>query len=314
MKFADCFTPLTPFSAKAIKDAGFAGVCRYLGAKTHASWGKGLTPLEVAIATAADLLIVSNWEGNSTYPGYFTAEQARQDAADAFVEARWIGQPLQTAIYFSVDYDAQPADFPAVAAYFRTIYENLGAHYSIRAYAKAALLEYLTTHCPFLGPSWEPAAWDNSVVLPGIALFQDRYGVALRGGIEVDEDIVKSSDVGYWPVKGVNALKYGDSGDQVKQLQAQLNQALHTKIAEDGKYGPTTEAAVKSFQQINKLPVTGTADGNTVAAIKSIVEAQQRTAQAAAEKVEADKKQQALDLIVKGTAMIAQGTDIIKSL
>ena len=57
-------------------------------------------------------------------------------------------------------------------------------------------------------------------------------------------------------------LRVGDSGDKVRQMQAQLNvisdaYPLIPKIAEDGIFGPATEEAVKTFQQIFKLTPDG---------------------------------------------------------
>lgn len=57
-------------------------------------------------------------------------------------------------------------------------------------------------------------------------------------------------------------LRVGDSGDKVRQIQAQLNvisdaYPLIPKIAEDGIFGPETEEAVKTFQKIFKLTQDG---------------------------------------------------------
>lgn len=57
-------------------------------------------------------------------------------------------------------------------------------------------------------------------------------------------------------------LRVGDSGDKVRQMQAQLNvisdaYPLIPKIAEDGIFGPETEEAVKTFQKIFKLTQDG---------------------------------------------------------
>lgn len=65
-----------------------------------------------------------------------------------------------------------------------------------------------------------------------------------------------------WPG---NDLTIGSRGEKVLQMQEQLNRiaqnypALPT-IAADGIYGPATEAAVKKFQEIFNLPVTGIVD------------------------------------------------------
>ena len=58
-------------------------------------------------------------------------------------------------------------------------------------------------------------------------------------------------------------LDLGSSGQGVRVLQEQLNAIsnnfpLIPKLAVDGIYGPKTEEAVRIFQQIFNLPVTGT--------------------------------------------------------
>lgn len=65
-----------------------------------------------------------------------------------------------------------------------------------------------------------------------------------------------------WP--GYN-LQLGASGDKVRQLQTQLNRIARNypaipSLTADGIYGPATEEAVRAFQRIFNLPVTGITD------------------------------------------------------
>ena len=60
-------------------------------------------------------------------------------------------------------------------------------------------------------------------------------------------------------------LIIGSSGSSVRAIQGQLNRIarnypLIPKVAEDGIYGPKTEKALKTFQQIFTLPQTGIVD------------------------------------------------------
>ena len=60
-------------------------------------------------------------------------------------------------------------------------------------------------------------------------------------------------------------LEQGSSGDKVRQMQEELNVIAGAypalpKIAADGIYGPATENAVREFQSVFGLPVTGTVD------------------------------------------------------
>lgn len=54
-------------------------------------------------------------------------------------------------------------------------------------------------------------------------------------------------------------LKRGDSGENVRMVQKALNECakLPTPLVTDGDFGPSCEAALKHYQQLNNLPVTG---------------------------------------------------------
>jgi hypothetical protein len=69
--------------------------------------------------------IVAVWESHSRDPAYFSHSQGYHDAATAYGEARAIGQPAGSAIYFAVDFNAlwlQPID-----EYFRGVAAGLAA-------------------------------------------------------------------------------------------------------------------------------------------------------------------------------------------
>ena len=63
-------------------------------------------------------------------------------------------------------------------------------------------------------------------------------------------------------------LSIGATGDKVRQLQEQLNRIAQNypsipTVAADGIYGPATADAIRRFQQIFDLPVTGITDYST---------------------------------------------------
>ncbi|WP_368780861.1 GH25 family lysozyme [Alicyclobacillus fastidiosus] len=66
----------------------------------------------------------------------------------------------------------------------------------------------------------------------------------------------------------VTVLAVGSTGDAVRTLQTDLNKVLGTKLTVDGDFGPATEAAVRTFQQLNHLTVDGEAGPQTLAAIQ----------------------------------------------
>lgn len=53
-------------------------------------------------------------------------------------------------------------------------------------------------------------------------------------------------------------------------LQRQLAQLLRLTIREDGLFGPQTQAAVKAFQQLSGLPITGMVDSETKDALTKL--------------------------------------------
>lgn len=84
-----------------------------------------------------------------------------------------------------------------------------------------------------------------------------------------------------WP--GAN-LEVGSSGDKVRQMQEQLARISRTysaipTIAADGSYGASTEAAVREFQRIFNLPVTGVVDYPTWYKISEVYVAVTRIAE-----------------------------------
>lgn len=92
-------------------------------------------------------------------------------------------------------------------------------------------------------------------------------------------------------------MKQGDNSPEVKQLQANLNKALGTKVPETGLFANVTESAVRAFQQLNSLPVTGEADDATVKALD---------AKAGVVPPVVDKKAQALVLIEQALNLLKE--------
>ena len=76
-------------------------------------------------------------------------------------------------------------------------------------------------------------------------------------------NVVKDSD-------DFMSLQIGSRGEEVKELQLNLNQLGESLVA-DGIYGKLSENAVKVFQEKYKLHITGIADFNTQISIKRII-------------------------------------------
>jgi len=58
--------------------------------------------------------------------------------------------------------------------------------------------------------------------------------------------------------------QYGDEGDDVTAIQTQLVKLGYLTVSPTGYYGTATRNAVRTFQQKNGLPVTGTVNETTL--------------------------------------------------
>jgi peptidoglycan hydrolase-like protein with peptidoglycan-binding domain len=72
---------------------------------------------------------------------------------------------------------------------------------------------------------------------------------------------------------GDRALREGASGPDVKELQRLLTRA-GLKVDHDGRFGPSTTAAVKRFQRATKLEALGVVGRKTVAALRGATDAE----------------------------------------
>lgn len=77
--------------------------------------------------SALGLKIVAVYEYRTPDPAHFNYQGGYDDAAIAYRDARGVGQPAGSAIYFAVDFHAHDVDLPAVVDYFRGIHAGLAA-------------------------------------------------------------------------------------------------------------------------------------------------------------------------------------------
>lgn len=186
----DC-TGLSPAQIAILVKNGVKTVGRYL---TYSTW-KGLNVGEVANLKAAGLQIFSIFESNPTNASYFSADKGKSDALDAIALAKTVGQPEGTAIYFTVDYDAQAATFPAILAYFQAVKANLSG-YKVGAYGSYTVLNYL--HQNNAADYWfQTIAWSNGQHCSFLNIYQFQCDKVL-GGVSVDFDNCEKADIGAW--------------------------------------------------------------------------------------------------------------------
>ena len=86
-----------------------------------------LSPDEARRLAALGVRIVTVWEWHSSTPSYFTYASGYNDALSAYRQAKSIGQPPGSAIYFAVDFNARGNAMLAVDQYFRGVAAGLAA-------------------------------------------------------------------------------------------------------------------------------------------------------------------------------------------
>lgn len=86
-----------------------------------------LSASEAQRLSSLGLKIVAVWESHSRDPAHFSYSTGYYDAVTAYQQARAIGQPAGSAIYFAVDFNARGQSLEAVDEYFRGIAAGLAA-------------------------------------------------------------------------------------------------------------------------------------------------------------------------------------------
>ena len=98
-------------------------------------------------------------------------------------------------------------------------------------------------------------------------------------------DMNSGNGISYPRPSGDPPLEKGARGDEVRWLQAALNDAIGAGLVVDGDFGGKTADAISSFQSQQGLQVTGTADQETIYALCRIVEPEAVTEAAPVEQV-----------------------------
>ncbi|MBV9018268.1 MAG: DUF1906 domain-containing protein [Alphaproteobacteria bacterium] len=103
-----------------IRDSKLDFVARYY--RSASSRWPTLTASEAQRLTSLGLKIVAVWESHSHDPAYFSYASGYSDATSAYAQAKAIGQPPASAIYFAVDYNAPSSDIGGpIDQYFRGV-------------------------------------------------------------------------------------------------------------------------------------------------------------------------------------------------
>jgi hypothetical protein len=106
-----------------------------------------LSASEAQRLSSQGLKIVAVWESHSRTPAHFSYVYGYHDATSADRQARTIGQPAGSAIYFAVDYNVPSQSLPAIDDYFRGVTAGLAAagggraDYTVGVYGSGAVCD-----------------------------------------------------------------------------------------------------------------------------------------------------------------------------
>lgn len=147
-----------------LRDSRLDFVARYYRDPTS-RWPP-LSASEAQRLSSLGLTIVAVWEPHYPDPDYFTFYTGYNDALLADRQARAVGQPAGSAIYFAIDFDARGAAPLAVDQYFRGVAAGLAAAgggraaYKVGVYGSGAICAAVT-HAGLAQFSWlsNSTAW-----------------------------------------------------------------------------------------------------------------------------------------------------------
>jgi hypothetical protein len=197
-----------PTAGELIK-AGKKFVVRYGGVGNAAKW---LTTKEVTALRAAGIEIVANAEKSAT--AYKGTQAGVEHATQAMRYFTSIGMPVGRPIYFSVDWDAGPADWPAIDAALKASAQCIGID-RVGVYGGYKTIE----HCVNAKNAkwfWQTYAWSGGKWHPKANIRQYKNSQKLGSGT-VDYDQAMTTDYGQWGAQ--MARWYVDKG-----LQTLINQ------------------------------------------------------------------------------------------
>lgn len=174
----------------AIGGAGHRFVCRYL---SHTP-SKNLTASEATELLTAGLDVVMVWESTAQRPlGGIPAGVA--DGRSARSQADAIGAPKTAAIYFAVDFEAQPASFDTIAAYLKAAAAECAPR-PVGVYGSANVCNGMATRraASFF---WQTAAWSYRKRSPVANLYQHAAPCTVDG-VSCDLNEAITAEFGQW--------------------------------------------------------------------------------------------------------------------
>lgn len=124
----DYYSSVSTSKLREFANDGVDFICRYYCTNTSSS--KLLTKTEAQQISDAGMNIVTIFQDSNNSPSFFTYDNGYDQCSQAISRAVNVGQPLNTTIYFAVDYDMRNY-LSRVQEYFR------GASESMRYYSQS---------------------------------------------------------------------------------------------------------------------------------------------------------------------------------
>jgi Domain of unknown function (DUF1906) len=165
-----------------------------------------LSPSEARRLSSQGLKIVAVYEYHSPDPAHFTYDSGYSDASLAYSQAKAVGQPPGSAIYFAADFNAQGDAVQSVIDYFHGINAGLAtagggrAEYAVGVYGSGVVCDAVK-RAGLARYSWlsNSITWDGATDYQGWDIMQ---GQALPG-LSFDQDTDQArSDYGAFQVAG----------------------------------------------------------------------------------------------------------------
>jgi peptidoglycan hydrolase-like protein with peptidoglycan-binding domain len=241
-----------------LKSLGAIGVARYLSTDSS----KNLSKSEYSALKSAKLAVTLVWEttANRALSGYaggkWDAQRADQLADD-------LGYPNTAAIYFAVDFDANPAQRKVVTQYLKGA--NDGTNRPVGVYGSYYVLEDAAANNT-ADYFWQTQAWSGGKV----SSHRDFLQVVAGSTRQYDINYVNHPDWGqdvkhfdhpdgvFPPFPLARGSVFGDnhvtSGHNLHLWQEKMSHRGWTITADD-QWGPETKGVVHAFQQEKNLDV-----------------------------------------------------------
>lgn len=179
----DSFSPLSSTVVNCLKSGGYSFVCRYYCASNTNP--KLLKKDEAITISNGGLDIVTVYQDYNNSVSYFDYNQGYNQCNNAIGKAELVGQPYNTTIYFSVDFNATTSDLPAIKEYFRGVsaamsnYRQLnGGGWDIGVYGSYFVVSNIYGIYGVYR-TWQTYAWSNGQIYLNYNIYQYQNDVTI---------------------------------------------------------------------------------------------------------------------------------------